>query len=63
MLLKWFGGQSEKYHIFHQILIGIIILIALYHISIIKIETTDQLLFFYIIMLECVGIAYEYYGV
>ena len=53
------GGKNTGYHVFHRILIGLIILIALYHISSLKIETTDQILFFYITMLEIVGISYE----
>ncbi len=54
------GGQRD-YHLFHKILIGAIILIAIYHISTLKIHGVDQILFFYIVMLEIVGILYEYY--
>jgi hypothetical protein len=61
ILANLIGGKSDEYHIMHRILIGIIILIALYHIAYIKIDTTDQILFFYIIMLEMIGILYEYF--
>jgi hypothetical protein len=53
------GGGD--YHVMHKILIGIIILIALFHISQLKIDSTDETLFFYIVMLEIVGISYEYF--
>lgn len=62
MLSKLLGGQGSTYHISHKVLICIIILIALYHISKLHIHTSDQVLFFYIVMLEMVGIIYEYYG-
>jgi hypothetical protein len=56
------GGQHTDYHIAHRILIGVIILVALYHISTMRLAANDQILYFYIIMLEMVGIIYEYYG-
>jgi hypothetical protein len=62
MLFKLLGGQHANYHIAHRILIGIIILVALYHISTMRLDANDQILYFYIIMLEMVGIIYEYYG-
>jgi len=62
LLSRIIGGQGESYHIVHRILICMIIIIALYHISKLQIHTSDQVLFFYIVMLEMVGIIYEYYG-
>lgn len=50
-----------EYKLLDKILIGAIILIALYHVSILNITTVDQIMFFYIIMLEMIGIAFEYY--
>jgi hypothetical protein len=61
VLNKIFGGQSDKYHLFHRILIGIITLIVLYHLFIMKLETQDQIMFLYIILFEIIGIGYEYF--
>ncbi len=62
-MLNFFGGkESREYKIIDRILIGMIILIALYHISHMKIKTPDQMLIFYVLMLEIIGVIYEYYN-
>ena len=58
---RFLGGQSSKYHFFHKALIGLIILIVLYHLFIIKLETQDQIMFLYIVLFEIIGIGYEYF--
>jgi hypothetical protein len=61
-LTKILGGQNGDYHIFHKILIFIIIVMALYHISKLEIHETDTVIFFYIVMLEMIGIIFEIFA-
>jgi len=58
---KIFGGQGSQYHFFHKALIGVIILIVLYHLFIMKLETQDQIMFLYIVLFEIIGTGYEYF--
>lgn len=56
------GSQNTSYISIHLVLIGLILCITLFHIYNLKIETTGEILCFYIIMLEIIGISYEYFG-
>ena len=63
-MFNFFGGDTtnREYKTFDKIIIGIIVLIIIYHLSVLKISNVDQIMFYYIAMLEMVGILYEYYN-